>query len=88
MNQPLSLTEEAALVLQTPLKKFDPKNIPGKNVDKAISLTCAAFICLETFSRTPEDLVWNLLRTSQTTNVPALNEIFKHMEKLMLLTQT
>jgi Zinc knuckle len=87
MNQLLSQTEEAVLALQSRLKKLDLKNIPGENVDKAISLARAAIIRLETFNKTPEDLVRSLLKTFQTTSVPSFNEIFKHMEKQRLLTQ-
>lgn len=87
MNQLLSQTEEAVLALQSRLKKLDLKNIPGENVDKAISLARAAIIRLETFNKTPEDLVRNLLKTFQTTSVPSFNEIFKHMEKQRLLSQ-
>ena len=69
------------------MKKLDLKNIPGENVDKAISLARAAIIRLETFNKTPEDLVRNLLKTFQTTSVPSFNKIFKHMEKHRLLSQ-
>ena len=87
MNQLLSQTEEAVLALQSRLKKLDLKNIPGENVDKAISLARAAIIRLDTFNKTPEDLVRSLLKTFQTTSVPSFNEIFKHMEKQRLLSQ-
>lgn len=87
MHQLLSQTEEAVLALQSRLKKLDLKNIPGENVNKAISLARAAIIRLETFSKAPEDLVRNLLKTFQTTSVPAFNEIFRHMEQQRLLSQ-
>ena len=87
MNQLLSQTEEAVLALQSRLKKLNLKNIPGENVDKAISLARAAILRLETFDKKPEDLVRSLLKTFQTTSVPSFNEIFKHMEKQRLLTQ-
>jgi hypothetical protein len=87
MNQLLSQTEEAVLALQSCLKKLDFKNIPGENVDKAISLARAAILRLDTFNKTPEDLIRNLLKTFQTTSVPSFNEIFRHMEQQRLLLQ-
>ena len=88
MNQLLSQTEEAVLALQLRLKKLNLKNIPGENVDKAISLARAAILRLETFNKTPEDLVRNLLKSFQTTSVTSFNEVFRHMlEKQRFLDQ-
>ena len=87
MNQLLSQTEEAVFALQARLKKLNLKNIPGENVDKAISLARAAILRLETFNKAPEDLVRNLLKTFQTTSVTSFNEVFKHMEKQRFLDQ-
>ena len=87
MRQLLSQTEEAVLALQARLKKLNLKNIPGENVDKAISLARAAILRLETFNKTPEDLVRNLLKSFQTTSVTAFNEVFHHMEKQRFLDQ-
>jgi hypothetical protein len=87
MNQLLSQTEEAVLALQVRLKKLNLKNIPGENVDKAISLARAAILRLETFNKTPEDLVRNLLKSFQTTSVASFNEVFRHMEKQRFLDQ-
>jgi hypothetical protein len=87
MNQLLSQTEEAVLALQVRLKKLTLKNIPGENVDKAISLARAAILRLETFNKTPEDLVRNLLKSFQTTSVTSFNEVFRHMEKQRFLDQ-
>ena len=87
MNQLLSQTEEAVLALQVRLKKLNLKNIPGENVDKAISLARAAILRLETFNKTPEDLVRNLLKSFQTTSVSSFNEVFRHMEKQRFLDQ-
>ena len=87
MNQLLSQTEEAVLALQVRLKKLNLKNIPGENVDKAISLARAAILRLETFNKAPEDLVRNLLKSFQTTSVSSFNEVFRHMEKQRFLDQ-
>jgi hypothetical protein len=87
INQILSQTEDAVLALQLRLKKLDLRNIPGENVDKAISLARAAIIRLETFNKVPEDLVRNLLKVFQTSSVGSFNEIFKHMEQQRYLTQ-
>ena len=87
MRQLLSQTEEAVLALQMRLKKLNLKNIPGENVDKAISLARAAILRLETFNKTPEDLVRNLLKSFQTTSVSSFNEVFRHMEKQRFLDQ-
>ena len=87
MNQLLSQTEEAVLALQVCLKKLNLKNIPGENVDKAIRLARAAILRLETFNKTPEDLVRNLLKSFQTTSVASFNEVFRHMEKQRFLDQ-
>jgi hypothetical protein len=87
MRQLLSQTEEAVLALQVRLKKLNLKNIPGENVDKAISLARAAILRLETFNKTPEDLVRNLLKSFQTTSVTSFNEVFRHMEKQRFLDQ-
>ena len=87
MNQLLSQTEEAVLALQVRLKKLNLKNIPGENVDKAISLARAAILRLETFNKAPEDLVRNLLKSFQTTSVTSFNEVFRHMEKQRFLDQ-
>ena len=87
MNLLLSQTEEAVLALQVRLKKLNLKNIPGENADKAISLARAAILRLETFNKTPEGLVRNLLKSFQTTSVPSFNEVFRHMEKQHFLDQ-
>ena len=87
MNQLLSQTEEAVLALQGRLKKLNLKNIPGENVDKAISLARAAILRLATFNKTPEDLVRNLLKSFQMTSVASFNEVFRHMEKQRFLDQ-
>jgi hypothetical protein len=69
------------------LKKLNLKNIPGENMDKAISLARAAILRLETFNKTSEDLVRNLLKSFQTTSVTSFNEVFRHMEKHRFLDQ-
>ena len=87
INQILSQTEDAVLALQLRLKKLDLRNIPGENVDKAISLARAAIIRLETFNKVPEDLIRILLKVFQTSSVGTFNEIFKHLEQQRYLTQ-
>jgi hypothetical protein len=66
---------------------LDKKNIPGKNVDKAISLARAAFNCLKAFNKTPEDLIQSLLNTLSMISVLSFNKIFEDIEKQRLLSQ-
>jgi hypothetical protein len=77
----LSQTEEAVIALQTKLKKMDLKSIPGENVERAVSLSRAALVRLETFGKVPDDIIRILLRIFQTSSVPAFNEFFHHLEQ-------
>jgi hypothetical protein len=83
----LSQTEEAVIALQAKLKKMDLKSIPGENVERAVSLSRAALVRLETFGKVPDDIIRILLRIFQTSSVPAFNEFFHHLEQQRKIEQ-
>ena len=83
----LSQTEEAVIALQSKLKKMDLKSIPGENVERAVSLSRAALVRLETFGKVPDDIIRILLRIFQTSSVPAFNEFFHHLEQQRKIEQ-
>ncbi len=91
INKLLSNTEEAAVTLERRVRSFNISQLPGEDVDKAISLLNGAITRLsqiknKAVSRPGDQDFYNeitkiVIRVMQTTSVDEFNGVFQHIEK-------
>ena len=69
------------------LENLAISDIPGENVETAISQIRGAIERLKHIKKTPEDLVYKLLLIFQTTSAKDFNDSFKLMQKQRMLSK-
>ncbi len=96
INKLLSNTEEAAVMLERRVRNFNISQLPGEDIDKAISLLNGAITRLsqiknKAVSQPRDQDFYNeitkiVIRVMQSTSVEEFNSVFQHIEKDQLIT--
>jgi hypothetical protein len=83
--QLVSNSEDAGRALLTRLENLSISDVPGENIEKAVSQIRGAIERLKHIKRLPEDLIPKLLKIFQTTSVDDFNASFSLLEKQRML---